>query len=121
MHGIALGQRRFRLVHLDAGEPFFAVHVGGVDRLAHQRASGAGVHGDVFAAGPFAGQAGVARGFFQAHVAGHGGDGADVELVGRGHGQEKRDHVVGAGVGVDDQVDGGGLEGGGCGHEGDSL
>jgi len=42
-------------------------------------------------------------------------------FVRRGHGQEQRDHIVGAGVGVDDQVDGGGLQGSGCGHEGDSL
>ncbi|MNO88624.1 hypothetical protein D3C76_800800 [compost metagenome] len=121
LHGIALGQGRFRLVHLYTGEAFFAMNVGGVDRRAHQWAAGTGVHRDVFTPRPFAGQAGIARGLVQAHVAGHGGDGADTEFVGRSHGQKQRDHVVRAGIGVDDQVDGCGLEGGGCGHEDDSL
>lgn len=108
-------------MYADAGQAFFTVDVGGVDGRAYQRAGGTGVDGDVFTAGPFTGQARVARGFVQPHVAGHGGDGADAEFVGRGHGQEQRNHVVGARVGVDDKVDRGGLEGGGGGHEGESL
>ncbi|MNN03244.1 hypothetical protein D3C81_1159260 [compost metagenome] len=110
-------------MHRDAGQAFFAMDVGSIDGRAHQWPPCTGVHRDVFAASPFAGQAGVARRFIEAHVAGHGGDGADVQLLGRGHGQEQRDHVVGTGVGVDDQVMRGGLEGGGgsCSHEGESL
>ncbi|MNN13384.1 hypothetical protein D3C81_1264140 [compost metagenome] len=123
LHGIARGQGLFRFMHWNTGQAFFAMHFGSVDRRAHQRAPCPGVYRDVFAAGPLAGQAGVARGFVEAHVAGDGGDGADVEFVRRGHGQEQRYHIIGAGVGVDDQVAGCGLErgGGGCGHEGESL
>ncbi|MNR00951.1 hypothetical protein D3C85_1167420 [compost metagenome] len=80
--------------------------VGGVDRRAQQRPGRAGVHRNLFAPRPLPGQAGIARGLFQAHVAGHGGDGTDLQLIRRSHGQEQRHYVIGAGVGIDNQVNG---------------
>ncbi|MNP26543.1 hypothetical protein D3C76_1194030 [compost metagenome] len=123
LHGAALGQWLLRFMHLNAGQAFFTVHLGGIDGCAYQWPPCPGVYRDVFASCPLSGQAGVARGLVQAHVARHGGNGADVQFLRRGHGEEQRDHIIGAGVGVDYQLARGGLEGGGggCGHEGESL
>ena len=50
------------------------------------------------------GAAGVALGAGQRDVAGDRGEGQDLDLVGRGQGQEDRDGVVLAGVAVEDDA-----------------
>ena len=67
-----------------------------------QRAVTAGVHRHIARAGEFQGVQGVPGRLVDRHVTRDGGDGNDPAEAGRG-GEDQRDRVVGAGVGVDDQ------------------
>jgi hypothetical protein len=100
---MAIGQRRGGLVHGDAGEALLAVDVRRVDRRALQGAVGACVHRNLRPPGPLAGQACIARGLREWHVAGHRRQRLDLQHLGRRHGEQQRNHVVGARVGVDDE------------------
>ena len=73
--------------------------------MVEQRRRRTGVHRYIFTPCPFASQSGITRGFVQTHVAGHGGQRADIQLIRRGQREQQGDHVVSAGIGVDDQVD----------------
>ncbi|MNX66684.1 hypothetical protein D3C86_977840 [compost metagenome] len=101
--GAAFGQRHGGVVHGHAREAFAAVDVGGVDRCALQGPFGARVDRKLRPSGPFAGQARVARGLGQGNIARHRGQRLNRQRFGRRQGEQQRDHVVRAGVRVDDQ------------------
>ena len=103
--GTALGQALLGLIHRDARQTFLAMDVLGIDRRAHQRLRRSGVHRHLFAPGPLKGKPCIARGFVQAHVAGDGGQCTDAQFLRRCQGKQQGNHVVGTGIGVDDQVD----------------
>jgi len=105
VNGIAFGQAFFRFMHRDARDAFLAMDILGVDRFAQQRRWRTGVHRDVLAPCPLTCQARVARGLVQAHIAGHGGQRTNAQLLRRSHGKQQGHHIVGTRVGVDDQVD----------------
>ncbi|MNI49939.1 hypothetical protein D3C73_1045780 [compost metagenome] len=101
----ALGQTLLRLMDRDARQTFFAVDVLGIDRRAFQRLRRPGIHRHRFAPGPLKGKPGIARGFVQAHVAGDRGQCAHVQFLRRCQGKQQGNHIVGTGIGIDDQVD----------------
>lgn len=105
INGIAFGQAFFRLMNGNARDAFLAVNVFGVDRRTPHRLRRAGVHRNFFAPCPLADQACIAGGLIQVNVTGNSGQRADLQLIGRSHGQQQGNHVVVTRIGVDDQVD----------------
>ncbi|MNZ77454.1 hypothetical protein D3C78_959930 [compost metagenome] len=103
--GTALGQALFGLMHGNAGQPFLAMNVLGIDGCAHQGLGRTRIDRHLFAPRPFPGQSRIARGLVQANVARNGGQRPDIQLVRRRQGEQQGNDIVSPRIGVDDQID----------------